>query len=243
MLLQTNSYIVPAEKRIEHQRLIKRFRQAMAKLGCESFDVYEQVGPNWAGNETSGRFVQIMRFRDHQHQRQVQAAERSDPTAQALIAEFCEVINLPYQQQQGLFAVGFYRSVVPVGQSGPQAQAPGAGGTEPFGQAATEGAGDEVPIDGTIDQAQPFEETSRGENAENVSYGMPGGDNGAAYEEVEGSVTEGHGFSAEGTEASEHQQNDPPALDEIDIEALAEEEIGGFQEVSEDSNDRRKRKG
>ena len=111
MLLQTNSYIVPADKRTEHQRLIRRFRQVMAKLGCDMFDVYEQVGPNWGGGDTTGRFVQIMRFRDHQHQRAVQSAERSDATAQALIAEFCELINLQYQQQQGLFAVGFYRSV------------------------------------------------------------------------------------------------------------------------------------
>jgi hypothetical protein len=44
----------------------------------------------------------------------VQAAERSDPTAQTVIAEFCDLINFPYQQQQGLFAVGFYTSVLPV---------------------------------------------------------------------------------------------------------------------------------
>src|SRR5262249_49345402 len=35
-------------------------------------------------------------------------------TAQALIKEFCELINFPYQQQQGYFAVGFYTSVLPV---------------------------------------------------------------------------------------------------------------------------------
>jgi hypothetical protein len=44
----------------------------------------------------------------------VQAAERNDAAAQALINEFCELINFPYQQQQGLFAVGFYHSVLPV---------------------------------------------------------------------------------------------------------------------------------
>jgi hypothetical protein len=55
-----------------------------------------------------------MRFRDRRHQLAVQAAERNDPSAQALIAEFCELINFPYQQQQGLFAVGFYSSVLPV---------------------------------------------------------------------------------------------------------------------------------
>lgn len=112
MLLQTNSYIVPADKRLAHQRLIRHFRQVMVKLGCDTFEVYEQVGPNWGAADSNGRFVQIMRFRDRQHQRQVQTAERTDPAAQALIAEFCDMINLPYQQQQGLFAVGFYLSVV-----------------------------------------------------------------------------------------------------------------------------------
>ena len=67
MLLQTNSYIVPKEKRVEHARLLRRFRQALARVGCDHFEVYEQVGSNWTG-ETTGRFVQIMRFRDKQHQ-------------------------------------------------------------------------------------------------------------------------------------------------------------------------------
>ena len=69
---------------------------------------------NWA-SETTGRFVQIMRFRDRKHQQAVQAAERSDAAAQTLIKEFCELINFPYQQQQGLFAVGFYTALLPVG--------------------------------------------------------------------------------------------------------------------------------
>ena len=47
MLLQTNSYIVPKERRAEHQRLLRRFRQTLARLGCEHFEVYEQVGANW----------------------------------------------------------------------------------------------------------------------------------------------------------------------------------------------------
>jgi hypothetical protein len=54
-----------------------------------------------------------MRFRDRRHQLAVQAAERNDPVAQAVIAEFCNLINFPYQQQQGLFAVGFYNAVLP----------------------------------------------------------------------------------------------------------------------------------
>ena len=114
MLLQTNSYIVPREKRAEHQRLIRRFRQTLKRLGCDHFEVYEQVGPNWSNSEASGRYVQILRFVDRKHQLSVQQAERSDPTAQAVIADFCDLINFPYQQQQGLFAVGFYTSVLPV---------------------------------------------------------------------------------------------------------------------------------
>ena len=110
MLLQTNSYIVPRDKRMEHARLLRRFRQTLLRLGCDHFEVYEQVGTNWNTGETTGRFVQIMRFRDRKHQLSVQAAERSDTTAQVLVREFCELINFPYQQQQGLFAVGFYTS-------------------------------------------------------------------------------------------------------------------------------------
>jgi hypothetical protein len=114
MLLQTNSYIVPKERRSEHARLLQRFRQTLARLGCDHFEAYEQVGVNWGGGEPTGRFVQIMRFRDKAHQQNVQNAEKNDPAAQALIREFCELINFPYQQQQGLFAVGFYNSVLPI---------------------------------------------------------------------------------------------------------------------------------
>lgn len=114
MLLQTNSYIVPQEKRAEHARLMRRFRQALHQVGCDNFEVYEQVGANWGGITTTGRFVQIMRFRDRRHQMAVQAAERNDAAAQQLIAEFCELINYPQQQQQQQFVVGFYASALPV---------------------------------------------------------------------------------------------------------------------------------
>jgi hypothetical protein len=114
MLLQTNSYIVPKDKRAEHARLIRRFRQTLLRLGCDHFEVYEQVGSNWSNSESTGRYVQILRFVDRKHQLAVQAAERNDPTAQGVIAEFCDLINFPYQQQQGLFAVGFYTSVLPI---------------------------------------------------------------------------------------------------------------------------------
>jgi hypothetical protein len=55
-----------------------------------------------------------MRFRDRSQQIAVQDAEKRDPIAQQLIQEFCALINFPYQQQQGLFAVGFYNSALPV---------------------------------------------------------------------------------------------------------------------------------
>jgi len=113
MLLQTNSYIVPKDKRTHHARLVQRFRQTLTRLGCDHFEAYEQVGANWSPADTTGRFVQLMRFRDRKHQLAVQGAERNDATAQALIKEFCELINFPYQQQQGLFAVGFYHSLLP----------------------------------------------------------------------------------------------------------------------------------
>jgi hypothetical protein len=51
-----------------------------------------------------------MRFHDRAHRQAVENAERSDPSAQQVIKDFCELINLPYQQQQGLFAVGYYTS-------------------------------------------------------------------------------------------------------------------------------------
>jgi hypothetical protein len=124
MLLQTNSYVVPKDRRNEHARLVRRFRQTLARLGCEHFEVYEQVSQNWGGQDSGGRFVQIMRFRDRRHQLDVQAGERSDPAAQALIQEFCELINFPFQQQQGLFAVGFYSSVLPTNLGREQQTAP-----------------------------------------------------------------------------------------------------------------------
>ena len=156
MLLQTNSYIVPKDKRTEHARLLQRFRQCLARLGCEHFEAYEQVGANWSGSETTGRFVQLMRFRDRKQQQQVQAAERSDPQAQALIKEFCELINFPYQQQQGLFAVGFYQGIIslasPLRQPPPGAAAPPAESSDPGTDPATgspqaEAGGASRPVD------------------------------------------------------------------------------------------------
>src|SRR3954465_15213530 len=108
MLLQTNSYVVPKDKRAEHARLVRRFRQCLYRLGCDQFEIYEQVAQDWGSGETTGRYVQIMRFRDRRHQQAVQEAEHTDPNAQAIIKEFCDLINFPYQLQKALFAVGFY---------------------------------------------------------------------------------------------------------------------------------------
>src|SRR5687767_12244048 len=142
MLLQTNSYIVPKDKRTEHARLVLRFKQTLARLGCDHFEAYEQVGANWSPTEATGRFVQIMRFRDRKHQQQLQAAERSDPGAQQLIKEFCELINFPYQQQQGLFAVGFYSSILP----GPHPRVPPPPPAPQSSRQAAPATGDNGPV-------------------------------------------------------------------------------------------------
>jgi hypothetical protein len=135
MLLQTNSYIVPKEKRAEHKHLMQRFRQVLARIGCDHFEVFEQVGANWAGGETSGRFVQLMKFRDRKHCQAVQQAERSDPAAQALVRDFCELINFPYQEQQGLFAHGYYNAVVEPSKARQ--------GEPPYGHRDNDAAGDD----------------------------------------------------------------------------------------------------
>jgi hypothetical protein len=147
-LLQTNSYIVPKDKRAEHARLVRRFRQTLHRLGCEHFEVYEQVGANWGAGEQTGRYVHIMRFRDRKHQLAVQAAERNDPGAQALINEFCELINFPYQQQQGLFAVGFYQSVLPIASPRSTAASTTPAATADA-SADTSAAPDEEPLEAT----------------------------------------------------------------------------------------------
>jgi hypothetical protein len=169
MLLQTNSYIVPKDKRAEHARLVRRFRQTLLRLGCDHFEVYEQVGSNWSNSESTGRYVQILRFVDRKHQLSVQAAERSDPTAQAVIAEFCDLINFPYQQQQGLFAVGFYTSVLPVApKRGTRAELISTVDHEvqpdEAGQTAEEAAADEGEIEDGQESTEARAEMSQSEN-------------------------------------------------------------------------------
>mgnify|MGYP001343455709 CR=1 FL=1 len=110
MLLLTNSYNVPADKRTEHSRLTKRFQQAMARLGCEDFEVFEQTGLNWS-NETTGRFVQIMRFRDQEHFQKVQEAEEQDPAAREIIGQFLELIGFAEQAAQKQAFTSYYQSV------------------------------------------------------------------------------------------------------------------------------------
>jgi hypothetical protein len=167
MLLQTNSYIVPKDKRAEHARLLRRFRATLAKLGCDSFEVYEQVGSNWSTGEPTGRYVQIMRFRDRRQQLAVQAAERSDPVAQAIIAEFCQLINFPYQQQQGLFAVGFYHSVLPAAPARPQPAAEGAAVAE-TAEVAPQEAAHEAAAEGDVVEEHPVEEGAEVEAGEHA---------------------------------------------------------------------------
>jgi hypothetical protein len=109
MLLLTNSYNVPADKRTEHTRLAKRFQQAMARLGCEDFEVFEQTGLNWS-NETTGRFVQIMRFRDLAHFQQVQDAEQHDPAAREIIGQFLDLVGFAEQVAQKQAFTSYYQS-------------------------------------------------------------------------------------------------------------------------------------
>lgn len=169
MLLQTNSYVVPKERRAEHARLMRRFRHALSRIGCEHFEVYEQVGPNWGPIKAGGRFVQLLRFRDRQHQLAVQNAERHDPAAQDVIRQFCEMVNLPYQQEKGLFAIGFYNGVITTDPMGIWQEAQDAGGipvepVEPTEPPAAHGDGNGH---GNPPAAQPAETPLRAEAAPN----------------------------------------------------------------------------
>jgi hypothetical protein len=216
MLLQTNSYIVPKDKRTQHARLVQRFRQTLTRLGCDHFEAYEQVGANWSPADTTGRFVQLMRFRDRKHQLAVQGAERNDATAQALIKEFCELINFPYQQQQGLFAVGFYHSLLPT--LTPRA---GAGG----GEAEQQSSAVEEPV-----------EEERAEAAETVAplseFQESGGIEGRAGEEM---ATDDLGLSLLGDELEEK----PAETEKVDADAdaLLEEMESGDEPVDFDLSD------
>jgi hypothetical protein len=145
------------------------------------------VGANWSTGEPTGRYVQIMRFRDRKHQQQVQAAERADPAAQTLINEFCQLINFSYQQQQGLFATGFYSSVMPVGPGGRTvaATATTSAGAAP---ATAEAAAEPAPAAGESAETyvppppRPQPETSKPANGQHSSAPTP------AVDESEGEL-------------------------------------------------------
>src|SRR5438128_6408547 len=151
MLLQTNSYVVPKDKREEHERMVRRIRQALLRIGCDQFEVYEQVAANWAPVKGGGgRFIQIMRFRDRQHHHEIQEAEKNDPGIQHLISEFMELIDLPAQQEQGLFAMGHYSriSATPPAQMPQLDQGPnGATSAAPPGEPPAEDAGRLVDLE------------------------------------------------------------------------------------------------
>ncbi len=117
MLLMTNSYLVPPDRRVEHDRLMRRFRREMKRLGLDSLEVCEQAGPGFERIEGEGgtRVVQILRFRDRQHFLQVQRAERDDAGVQQLVAAFCALINLPAQQQKGQYSTGWFRGLIDSG--------------------------------------------------------------------------------------------------------------------------------
>ena len=178
MLLQTNSYVVPKEKRAEHARLVRKFRQTLLRLGCDQFDVFEQVTDNWGGGETTGRFVQMMRFRDRRHQQAVQAAEKQDAAAQQLIAEFCELINFAYQRQQGLFGVGFYQSVLPVAPMRLQADVVDTVEAPPAEQVADESAEVELEDTRVADSEDPGLRMVGGESGEESSEPADASNNG-----------------------------------------------------------------
>ena len=233
MLLQTNSYIVPKDKRAEHARLLRRFRAALAKLGCDSFEVYEQVGSNWNTAEPTGRYVQIMRFRDRRHQVAVQAAERTDPASQAIIAEFCQLINFPYQQQQGLFAVGFYNSVLPVATPRTPASAgEGAGASAtaeaPESDAAEHAAAGGAAADFDADDAET-EPAAQAIDPTDEDAGGTADDIADEADALEAAVEEDAAVEDSGEEPPEARDNSPHA----DDHAVAADDLASAADAGE----------
>lgn len=113
MLLQTNAYSLPRDKKDQHARLVKRFEDCFRRLGA-SFEVYQQVDAGFKdqADQNSLRFVQLMKFKDEKHLASVRAAEVSDAACTQLIKDFCELIDYSGQVQSGLFLPGYYASVV-----------------------------------------------------------------------------------------------------------------------------------
>jgi hypothetical protein len=155
MLLQTNSYVVSKDKREEHERLIRRIRQALLRIGCDCFEVYEQVGANWAQIKGNTRFIQIMRFQDRQHHHEIQKAEKNDPGFQQLINEFMDLIDLPGQQAEGQFAMGYYSltNATPAHDMGSAPTAPAADASAQTAPGDDAGLIRELPPEDHHDQA------------------------------------------------------------------------------------------
>jgi hypothetical protein len=123
-----------------------------------------------------------MRFKDRKQQLSVQNAERADPAAQALLKEFCELINLPYQQQQGLFAVGFYTSFMRMPEIRPQGN----------------GAPTEEPKDEQVEQTgDETAETVPGPEAEAAGDLQPDSSDDDSYYSEPGRIPEHPGEQAE----------------------------------------------
>jgi hypothetical protein len=219
MLLQTNSYIVPKERRSEHARLMRRFRQVLGRLGCDDFEVYEQTAANWTGAaEGSQRFVQLMRFRDRKHHAALQAAERGDPAAQQLIAEFCEMVNFPYQQQHGFFAVGFYTSVLtPLNARGAAGHD---GVTEELPPAEEAAAVEDVPVAAAADDGATPQETQAYEAevlAESHEPGelASGGDEGGGFGDESPLIGDASYIPEDTIEAPPPPPSPPPSAEPV----------------------------
>jgi len=148
MLMQTNSYIVAQDKREEHSRLMRRFRQALLRLGCEHFEVFEQVNSSFASSKGNCRFVQVMRFRDRRHYHAMQEAERNDEGAQELIRELCRLVDLECQREQSSFVADHYASLITGG-----GQVVPSSDDQPQGEGGEVGGGDK----GKADEPKPSE--------------------------------------------------------------------------------------
>lgn len=105
MLVQTHSYLLKPELREEHARLTARMAAVLARLGCVAFEVLEQVDD--VGQPT-GRVVQILRFRNSRHHREVQSAEAADAEAQQLVRRFAHLIDHAGQLAAGTFQMRYY---------------------------------------------------------------------------------------------------------------------------------------
>lgn len=112
MLLQTHSYFVPSEHRDEHAKLMASFASILKRLGVEHFQVYEQVGDDFAAESATGRFVQTIGFRDAAHRLKIQELEVRDPEARRILVVFSTLIDLPMQREQGLFSASYYASLL-----------------------------------------------------------------------------------------------------------------------------------